>query len=420
MKSFYFGSTFINRDSLRTSLLYYDSIVHYDVKAFFEKFYNTNSKIKTAIDEFESDTHILRQEGALKLIDLNMWVHRYGQAFESLANSEFLNRSPMLYRLLNSSQAPRLIVLYSYGKMVSALPLEPAENSICNGKGSTDNQDFFSKWGKQDIYYCEKDALSFKPDCHYGFDLKEYVKISIAREVAYGLLGSVEFNAVPLTDCEVYAKFLEYVLYNLTGYKTNGIYSGATLHLLPDKLSKCGVSDNILECVKNLIKQKYATRNMIVEEFARIELPAFENLPDEELLKIRDQCHSSIDAFREEIDTLQKFIEEEDDDAKIIKKKVQEAIRNKLSPKVRDLKKEISEQADKIRRKRVTNIICTAATISGYYFLPFEVLILPFLALDGKIISDELNYILDNLYKRKHSMYFTIQLSRGATKKKKP
>lgn len=419
MKGFYFGSTFINRDSLRASLLYYDSIAHYDVKAFFEKFYNTNGKIKDVIDEFERDNQILRQEGVLELIDLNTWVHKYGETFKSLSNSEFLKHSPMLYRLLNSSEAPRLIVLYSYGKIVSALPLEPVENSICNGKVSTDSQNYFSKWGKQDIYYCEKDALSFKPDCHYGFDLKEYVKISIGREVAYGLLGSVEFDAVPLTDCGTYAKFLEYILYNLVGDKINGIYSGVTPHPLPEKLSKCGAPNNILEYVKDLITQKYATRNMIVEEFARIELPAFENLPDEELLKIRDQCHSSIDAFREEVDTLQTFIEEEDDDAKIIKKKVRETIRTKLSPKVSDLKKAISEQADEIRRKRVANLACTAATMSGYYFLPFEVLILPFLILEGKLISDELNYFFDNLHRRKHSMYFTIQLNRGPTNKKR-
>lgn len=370
MDGFYFGGSIISKAFLRSSILYYDSVIHYDVEKFFRfstnpALYNYYKRVSPnlipTVEGFYKDTQLFRQEGLLKLAPLSGWTKQYRDVFLHLAN---LFPSPEFMQIAKSLDFQRLIVLHNgYGKT----PIPENTDYI-----KSEDFGFGAHYVENSIFLdTPKEDVSNYP---------EYVMQSIGREVTYGLLGASEFGAIPFSDLISYTKSLEWLIRQLM-HKT---FEYNLMQKFPDYKSTA------------------------VKEIIKITVPNFSEIPDEELIEFRSRRQSELIAFRSTINNALNELSLTDK----INEKLISSVHDKINPRISDLRDTIEEQINDLRKKRIENVVATSINIFGFAILPYEAVILSTMLIMGKIATDEIGGLLDKLRTRKNGLYLLWELNK--------
>jgi len=382
MKGFYFGGTMIDRTYLRAAVLYYDFILHYDVEKFFKPFSN-EWPLEEYIDEFYSDTKIFRNERLLRFIPIAAWVEKYGDVFSSLIKDNFAISDPELDKLTNITENRRLIYFHDFVKFPSSMwPIyEKRMKEVTIEKAGIE-----PGYSERAISRLRSNEPGYFTEARLNEAFAENIKIAAGRETVYGLIGSIEFNAVPFTDMSIYTQYFNYLLLKL-----------ANNEQLADEY------------------YRHVDQIKVVTEALKIGVPAFDNLPDEELLKFRDQRKSELDAFRQAINDLTEEVQTLEI-ADNVEKHLKTVIRSRVNPKIADLKEVVDEKAIELKKKRIENIAIATVNLIAFTYLPFETLVLPSILALAKFTTDEIGMLLERQKYKKNGLYILWDLQKVSNK----
>jgi hypothetical protein len=395
MKGFYFGGSLIDKNSLRAAALYYDSVIHYDVAKFFKPFYGKSVDVTKAIDKFYKDTKAFVDEGILTFIPISAWIDKYGNLLSNTAKQYFFHSDTLLYEIANSMEANRLIVLHSFGKQT--FPTPPQEFPENKRLGPF-------------AYYSDSNAFQNVPSKYWGLPYKNFVTMAIGREVAYGLFGSVEFNAVPFTDLIIYSRCLDRLLYQLC-ISQEGIFSQSFPHPVLRQLENEKISKERISTIQELTTYNREYQSRVVQEAIRITVPAFQSLPDNEILEFRERRKDELISFRKTVDKIVADMQDVDL-SKINEIELRLMINKKIQVQLSDLEKTLEEKVTEAKKKRIENATLTSISIAAFAFLPFEAVILPSILALGKWTTDEINGLIDRIKIKKNGLYVLWELGK--------
>ena len=341
----------------------------YDVDKFFKPESNF-PPLSRHIHDFYKDTKILRDEGLLRLVPISSWIDKYDDVFSHLIVRHFSEPTPYLYKLTNLLENRRLIFFHDFVKMAIGSYEERVRRIRPEkfGMGEAYSEDYRTRTPPLD----EERLESYR----------HYIRMAAGREVAYGLLGSVEFNAVPFSDLGIYTQYLNWLLFRLS-------------HNEPLR--------------EKFRIQEYPVR--IVREALRLQVPTFENIPDEELLEFREKRKDEIGAFRKVVDEIVdelQFTETSSMD----EERLQSSIRSRLQPRISDLEKTLEEKVLETKKKRTENIAIGIINLAAFAYLPFEAVILPTILAFAKFTTDEIGSLLERVRLKKNGLYLLWEMGK--------
>ena len=202
MKGYYFGSSFIDKTSLSASVLYYDSIIHYDAGQYFAASTHASLAYQRAAGIFEREVQRFIAEKYLRLIPLNAWAGRYRDVARYLLNAHFLPVNDLqVTNIKRLAEIRHLVVLFETGRAMQQANLRP---------------------GSPNVY---TDYIDTRPFVNMPPNINMYILSALGREITYGLLGAVEFDAAPFSDSGIYSDTLTWLLLRML--KADAPASGA-------------------------------------------------------------------------------------------------------------------------------------------------------------------------------------------------
>ncbi len=355
---FYFGGAFLDRSSLRNSILYYDKVIQYDMKSFFIEDYEKKEIFRRQVDKYYSSTKLYRDSGYLEFKNLQEWSPKYWSLRENLVR-DFLFFNSNFNDFESEKISPRsmpVIIYRGYGKsnifpsMRSFFDKPEEPNQFSNAASPVDQFSY----------------LEFIP--------------AVGREIVYGLLGSMEFDALPFTDNDFYALHFNQYLSYLAGelcYQNKW-----DLSKLAKELKDLGLDEGIIQNNPLFSNSKKEKERRTIEEILRIEVPFFSKIAEKDFLKFLDDEKVSLHHFRDQITVLVKKIRSTNYSEQF-HNEIQDIVDTKINPSIEELKERFTAAELDIKKKRVKNVILTSATLCASIFLPLSVLILPPLLLFG-------------------------------------
>jgi hypothetical protein len=330
---FYFGGSFINSESLNDSMLYFDKLIHYDIREYTKKLhknmeqYGHYEKVKSKrpweYREYKA-TKILRRKGYLKFIKFSKILPRYGDVINKLAKKFFFQ--------------------------------------------AKQKQEF-------DV------ARMFRP--LWRQENRDEVLLGFGRELAYGLIGSKKYGAIPYTDIPFYSqafsKFLEYLATEIKSFNIEAINYQDFIH-----------------------KQR------ILEEIVNLTVPSFRNLDQKAIIQLKESEFYAFKNFQNKVFNLIDLIKKEFDDD--YKKKITYFIETEINPSIEEIKKKNLSLTKDIGKRRISNLSITGATLTGLLLVPLPLVLFTLLPLASVQITEEVFHKIQKTQLKEDSFYFLWKL----------
>lgn len=215
--------------------------------------------------------------------------------------------------------------------------------------------------------------------------LMAYNALSFHHAFYMGLTGAIRSNASPLTDDEIFTKVIQ--LISETKFPTK------------------------IDELKRINKEGYEHLNVYTaSNIIGLTVPAFEKIPIEQIIEIRDNEKQSLKKFRNEITNLNKKIENIAKNPNTIREQIDKNIEDKIVPKVENLELAIENSYHDLLKKLGPNLLrIGAASILGSTINIYALLI----AVGGSstpLMKDIWEYLVDDSRYKKNSVYYLIKL----------
>lgn len=218
-----------------------------------------------------------------------------------------------------------------------------------------------------------------------------YAKISFQHAFYMGLIGSIEKDAYPLTDDEIFTKIIK--------LKSNKKFLSK---LSRDKLPFLSDTD--------YHRLHTYTASRVID----LTVPNFEKIPPEKIIEIRDNEKQSLANFRKEICIFNREIESQY--PILTMERINNKIEDRIIPKLADLESAIENSYyDFLKRLGPDMIKIGIGSLVGYAINMHAFLI----ALGGSsapLLKDVWEYLIDKFRYKRNSLYYLVKLKKMSKK----
>ena len=214
-------------------------------------------------------------------------------------------------------------------------------------------------------------------------DLAFVLRISLQHAFYMGLIGAIENDAYPLTDDEIFTKILQ----------------------LKSKLKFLStLNRNELTFLGDKLNYSYTALKVI-----NLTVPAFEMIPPENIIEIRDNEKQSLEKFRNEMYLLNRRIENLSKDPSQVKERIDKEIENKIIPRINDLESAIENSYYDFVKKLGRDLL----TLSTAFFVGYSINTYAYpIALGGStpLLTHIWQYLIDKARYKRNSLYYLIRV----------
>ncbi len=397
MKGYYFGSSFIDKTSLSASVLYYDSIIHYDAGQYFAASTHASLAYQRAAGIFEREVQRFIAEKYLRLTPLNAWAGRYRDVARYLLNAHFLPvNDSQVTNIKRLAEIRHLVVLFETGRAMQQANLRP---------------------GSPNVY---TDYIDTRPFVNMPPNINMYILSALGREITYGLLGAVEFDAAPFSDSGIYGDTLTWLLLRML--KADAPASAADgeadaavnkgLEPLAGSAEEAvnkglePLAGSAEEAVNKGLKPLVGgaegmvaqpeSRPEPVQEALKITVPAFEGLPEDELLAFRLRRRDELRALRQVLDDFTTQARAMSLQGEALGE-LQRGICARLRPCTDDLERAVREQAETARSRRGEPVSAISLELTAFITWPLEAILLPSILRVGKWPAEQIEALRERI-----------------------
>jgi hypothetical protein len=214
------------------------------------------------------------------------------------------------------------------------------------------------------------------------------VEIILSFQHAFymGLIGAIEKEACPLTDDEIFTKIIQ--------LKSNAKFLSK---LNKDEITVLGDAD-------------YRVNTYTASKVINLTVPAFEKIPPEKIIEVRDNEKQSLEKFRNEIYVFNKGIENISKDPSQVKERIDKKIEDAIIPRIKDLESAIENSYyDFLKRLGPDLVKLGAASLVGYSINVYAFLI----ALGGAstpLLKDTWQYLIEEIRYKRNSLYYLMRV----------
>jgi hypothetical protein len=357
-------------------------------------------------------------EKYLRLIPLNAWAGRYRDIARYLLNAHFLPvNDSQVTNIKRLAEIRHLVVLFETGRAMQQANLRPNSPNVYT------------------------DYIDTRPFVNMPPNINMYILSALGREITYGLLGAVEFDAAPFSDSGIYSDTLTWLLLRMLkadapasgaageagaaldkGLKplAGGVEETVNQGLKPlaggaeETVNKGleplvgGAEDGVEDGAEDGAEEMVArpdNRSEPVREALKICVPAFEGLPEDELLAFRLRRRDELRAFRQVLDDFTTQVRASALGGEALEE-VERQICARLRPCIADLERTVGEQAETARNRRGEQVSVISLDLTAFVTWPLEAIVLPSILKVGKWPAEQIEALRERIKLRRNGVYF--------------
>ena len=142
-----------------------------------------------------------------------------------------------------------------------------------------------------------------------------------------------------------------------------------------------------------------------VQEALKITVPAFEGLPEDELLAFRLRRRDELRAFRQVLDDFTTQVRATSLQGEALEE-VERQICARLRPCIEDLERTVEEQAETARSRRGEQVSVISLDLTAFVTWPLEAIVLPSILRVGKWPAEQIEALRERIRLRRNGVYF--------------